>query len=505
MTVTVSFAGEIVQTKEYSFKNDSQTWSAKVTAKVDKAQVKPGEEFNISLSVENISGADEVNVSNVIWQLTNYAQRVGDSASNLLGWYSVLDGKLDPDDPYQDVYDAVTKTGTNGLNVSNSSPVYFYSIKASAEEGKEVKISELTLNAKVKTKKDAQTGTAKLFGDAVSLMINTSQTTDGIHFDEIPIEITNNPTDDQTPTETTYTVSAKPSVTSAYVGDTFNVDVVASADQAADLAAVDAVLNYDKDLVKPIGATAIAINTTATPLYYTDGTNGITTDGTGKVYLYGSSAQTGTDGLVVATYQFEALKSGTASFSIADGAKIGKSGTTADIAAASGTASTVAINEVPDEKSLISNADYKGAPTGKQVLKYVAKDMPASGNAYFYGEDTTPLYYAYDNNDGKHVFLGFVDAGLTNDTLAAVTEKTGNYETLSYTGDINKNDSINAVDSLIAYDLATGVYSADSDMSTLTAQRRLEADINKDGTVTAADARAIMFKALGIADPELAQ
>lgn len=473
MTVTVSFAGETTSTTDYSYNG----WSVKVAMKVDKNQVKPGDEFKITLSVENISGADTVDFTEAYWSVCyDYVEK--------LVW--------------ADIIDSASATCTEGQKANLKEGIRYCNIFADTST---CKVTDLTATVTVKIKDTAAEQSRFLDGD---LTINTDSYDAVVYFDDIPISITNNPTD-PTPTEATYTVSAKPSVTSAYVGDTFNVDVVASADQAADLAAVDAVLNYDKDLVKPIGATAKAINTTATPLYYTDGTNGITTDGTGKVYLYGSSAQTGTDGLVVATYQFEALKSGTASFSIADGAKIGKSGTTADIAATSGTASTVAINEVPDEKSLISNADYKGAPTGKQVLKYVAKDMPASGNAYFYGEDTTPLYYAYDNNDGKHVFLGFVDAGLTNDTLAAVTEKTGNYETLSYTGDINKNDSINAVDSLIAYDLATGVYSADSDMSTLTAQRRLEADINKDGAVTAADARAIMFKALGIADPELAQ
>ncbi len=302
------------------------------------------------------------------------------------------------------------------------------------------------------------------------------------------------------PVEPAYEIAAKPSAESAYVDDTFNVDVVASADQTADLAAVDAVLKYDKDLVKP---TAVATKnlTKGEALYYTDGTNGVTTDGQGKIATYGDTASVGTDGLVVATYTFEALKAGTATFSIADGAKVGKSGKTAEFAATSAAAASVEIKEVPDEKILISNDVYKGAPTGKQVIKYISKNMPAEGSAYFYGDDTAPLYYAGDNDEGKHVFLGFVDSTLTLDTLGTVSEKTGTYEPLAYDGDLNVTGSVNAIDALIAYDLSNSIYAADTDMSKLSAKARLNADINKDGAVTAADARAILYKGLGINDP----
>ena len=302
------------------------------------------------------------------------------------------------------------------------------------------------------------------------------------------------------PVEPAYEIAAKPSAESAYVDDTFKVDVVASANQTADLAAVDAVLNYDKDLVKPTAVETKNL-TKGEALYYTNGTNGVTTEGQGKIATYGDTASVGTDGLVVATYTFEALKAGTATFSIADGAKVGKSGETAEFAATSAAAASVEINEVPDEKILISNDVYKGAPTGKQVLKYISKNMPAEGSAYFYGDDTAPLYYAGDNDEGKHVFLGFVDSTLTLDTLGTVSEKTGTYETLAYDGDLNVTGSVNAIDALIAYDLSNSIYAADTDMSKLSAKARLNADINKDGAVTAADARAILYKGLGINDP----
>lgn len=473
LTVPASFAADTVFSKDYTMRDGS--FSAKVNISVDKISVKPGDSFTMTLSADNISNADKVKFGSLYWAFANSVEKTA--------------------------YTKVTESPVIKAE-SHLSPSIVLGKKLKIEENNldSYVVSDLVVSLTFKVKEDAEP-TELTFSN--NCTINDSSIDSTVYFDSIKIAITDTPT----PTEATYTVSTKPSADSVYAGDKFNVDVVASADQATDLACVDAVLQYDKDLVKPISAKAKAIDTSddATVLYYTDGSNGVTTDGTGKVYLYGNSAQTGTDGLVVATYEFEALKSGNASFSISDGAKVGKSGSVADITAVSGDTSTVEIKVVPNEKSLISNADYKGAPDGKQVIKYVAKDMPADGNAYFYGEDASPLYYAYDNNDGKHVFLSFVDADLTNDTLADVAEKAGEYKTLSYTGDINGNSSINAVDSLIVYDLATGVYSTDSDMSILTAQHRLEADINKDGKVTAADARAIMFKALGIEDPELAQ
>ncbi len=480
-TVSVSFAAETVISKDLNAADNS--YSAKLNLKIDKTEVKPGDNIEISMGVENVLNADKTKF--------------------IIGVFDIYDTTKNEKEPFVNVLNSCeVSSTTDGLTVTNAvanAGKVMFQNKTSAD----INISDFVVKLNLKIKDNIE---SKVINLSPGITVNSTNLTDKIYFGTVQISITDTPTPDPTPTEATYTVSTKPSADSVYAGDEFNVDVVASADQATDLASLEAILQYDKELVKPVKAKAKAINTDYTPLFYTDGSNGVTTDGTGKIYIYGNSEQTGTGGLVVATYEFEALKPGNASFSIAKGARVGRTGKPdADITAISGATSTVEIKEKPDEKCLISNADYKGAPDGKQVLKYVAKDMPADGNAYFYGEDASPLYYAYDDSEGKHVFLGFVDAALTNDTLAAVTDKTGKYEILSYTGDINRNNSINAVDSLIAYDLATGVYSVDSDMSILTAQRRLEADINKDGKVTAADARAIMFKALGIDDPELAQ
>jgi len=280
-----------------------------------------------------------------------------------------------------------------------------------------------------------------------------------------------------------YTISPTTTATSADIGTTFDVDIVVSADE--DIAAVDAVLDFDTDYVRFVSAT---INSDAF-----DGDNS-SADQNG-LKAFGNSTAVG-DGLVVATYKFKAIAAGDAVFSIQDGAVFGKTGDTLNIPATSGAPVSVTINASGDDDDdettatvgLISNEDFNAAPTGYQVLRYVADTLPTG--AYFYGADSEALYYSGETENGKHVFLGFVDASLQTAGLAEVTDKAGTYVTLDYSGDLNGN-GITAVDALIAYDLSQGVYANDPDM---TAKMRFEADYNNDGAVTIDDARAILFK-----------
>lgn len=471
--IPVTFAADSTKnyTKDYVRENE---FTARVNINIDKEIVKPGESFTMTLSMENISNADVTELTKVSWVFITATQ--------------------------QEIWDSVKENMSVSYDESN------FSLKQKSTLVSFSKISDneayYITDFKASLKFDvSETAQATEFYLANAVNINSNSTDTRVYFDPITIKISNEETPADPPaTETSYTVSAKPSAESVYEGDTFTVDVVASADQAADLAAVDAVLNYDKDLVKPTSAVVKNLEN-GTALYYTDGSNGVTDDSQGKVTTWGDKASLGDEGLVAATYTFEALKTGVAEFSIADGAKIGKTGSTAEISAASGAAAKVEIKEIPDEKILISNDEYKGAPNGKQVLKYIAKDMPAEGSAYFYGEDEQSLYYAGEDSDGRHIFMGFVDNALTNDTVGEVSEKSGLYITLSQDGDLNESGSVNAVDSLIAYDIASLVYVDDADMSKLSAKVRFEADINRDGKVDAADARAIMYKALGISEP----
>ncbi len=317
---------------------------------------------------------------------------------------------------------------------------------------------------------------------------NEQNTVEGVG--PLIIEVEKTSSDDPAPAAS-YTVAPKAAQTEAHVGDNFTVDVAVSADQAdAGLAAVDAVLDYDSTLVKPISVTmADAFN---------QGTEDLGLNGTIKGY--GDGVTVGEDGVTVATYTFQALKAGDAEFSIADGAVVGTSGSAADIAAASGDKVTVTLKEKPLDMELISNDTYKAAPQGKQLLKLKAENLPSDGQAYFYGEETTPLVYAGEA-DGKQIFLGFVDASVTTDTLDTVTEKAADsYLSVKYDGDVNLNGTVNAIDALVTYDLSKQHpnYLNDADFTNLSAQSRLEADVNKDGTVTAADARAVLVKSLGL-------
>ena len=330
------------------------------------------------------------------------------------------------------------------------------------------------------------------------------QTTKVASTDTFDIKIVDSTSDPGGETESpSYTISPVVTDTAKQVGDTFTVSAVVTADQAdAGLAAVDAVLNYDKNLVKPVSSSTATL-TEGTAGYYGDGETGITTDGTGRINTWGTSVPVGDSGVAVATYTFEAVAPGDAVFRIADGALVGQSGNPADIAATAGEAATVTISEAPAEIGLISNETYKGAPDGFQILRYAANALPAEGNAFFYGEDTTPLFYAgQDEETGKHVFFGFVDSTLTEVSPESVQEKSGEYITLAHDGDINLNEAVNAIDSLIAYDLSNGnqTYREDSGFAALSGQSRLEADVNNDGVVSADDARAAMYKALGIAE-----
>lgn len=463
LTVSVAFAADTVFSKKYEMKDGS--FSAEVNLTIDKVSVKPGESFTFTLSADNISNADKVTFKNLDWTFAD----------------SVEKGK------YKAVAEVpVVKTA------DHLKPRMVLEKRLKIEENSldSYMVSDLKVSLTFNVKNDAEP-TKLTFSNIFTL--NDDPNNIRVNFDPVEINISNEDTPAEPPaTETSYTVSAKPSAESVYVGDTIKVDVVASADKAADLAAVDAVLNYDKDLVKPTGAKAgELLNKGEVPLYGKE-------DGKRRIAVVGDKTSVDDKGLVVATYEFEALKTGDATFSISD-AKVGATGNPTDIDAKSGDPVSVEIKEIPDEKQLISNDTYKGAPTGKQVLKYIAKAMPAEGNTYFYGDDA--LYYAGEDADGKHVFLGFVNKDLTNETVGDVAEKVGTIVALSDSGDLNGNESVNAIDALIAYDLASGIYSDDANMSKLSAKARLEADINRDGKVDAADARAIVYKALGMPVP----
>ena len=470
MTVSAAFAAETVMEKDMT----ASDFTAKACLSISDTTVMPGDTITVKLWVENVENADTAS-----------------RAQYRLGLFD--------NDPYSDVFeigDVIVsdlfqfEAAFNGTGYVNCRP----------KDATTAHVSDFEITVELKVKEDAQIQVFELkpiFRAFPSSVVTAD-------FGTVSIEITDSTSDPGSETESpSYIISPVVTDTAKQVGDTFTVSAVVTADQAdAGLAAVDAVLNYDKNLVKPVSSSTATL-TEGTAGYYGDGETGITTDGTGRINTWGTSVPVGDSGVTVATYTFEAVAPGDAVFSIADGALVGQTANPAEIATTLGEPVTVTISEAPAEIGLISNETYKGAPDGFQILRYAANALPAEGNAFFYGEDTTPLFYAgQDEETGKHVFLGFVDSTLTEVSPESVQEKSGEYITLAHDGDINLNEAVNAIDSLIAYDLSNGnqTYREDSGFAALSGQSRLEADVNNDGVVSADDARAAMYKALGIVE-----
>lgn len=467
-----AFGAESVMTEEMT----GSDFRANVNLSISNTSVRPGDRFTVTIGIDNIENADTA----------------------LRGVYRLfLFERNSSCDTVFDFDNMVVTLPENLSVVSNSFTRGGYLEVRPNDYGQSI-VNDFNMAITLKVKEDAALQTWNLVPEFRVMMNETNI----VEFTPVSLNITDSTSDpgDGETESPSYTISPVVTDTAKHVGETFTVSAVVTADQAdAGLAAVDAMLNYDEDLVKPVGASTVTL-TEGSAGYYGDGETGITTDGTGKINTWGSSTQVGDSGVTVATYTFEAITPGDAVFSIADGAKVGQSGNSADIAATAGESVTVTISEAPEEIGLISNNIYKGAPDGFQILRYAANALPAEENAYFYGEDTTPLFYAGQNEDGKYVFLGFVGNTLTEVSPESVQEKSGTYCTLAHDGDINLNEEVNAIDSLIAYDLSieNQTYLADSAFAALPMQSRLEADVNNDGVVSADDARAAMYKALGI-------
>lgn len=468
---TVTISKDYTSAEEGCTTETYQPFSAKVNISIDKATVKPGESFKITLSVDNISNADQVPLNLLIWDFATSAQA--------RALYSVVNYPSMSCDNSNVTTRCIPDDGPTKAKCMNNNDSSYH-------------IADTEVSLEFVVKEEITDNIELEFTNAVYL--NNKYAAGKITLDPIKMKIAGR--------DNPYTVSAKPSVESVYLGRTFTVDVVASADEETDFAAVDTVLNYDKELVKPVSAEVKNLGTeNGKALYYTDGTNGVTEDGKGRLTTYGGKTALDKNGLVVATYTFEAIKTGTAQFSITD-PKIGKTDQTVEMSAAVGDPASVEITEIPEDVEIIYYHKYTACPYGKCIIKYTAKAMPAEGNAYFYGDEEQPLYYAGESEDGRPVFLGFTPTVVAPD-LKPITEKTGNYVTLAYDGDLNKNGNVNAIDALIAYDLAvdSDFYRKDTEFSSLGTQERFEADVNRDYVIDAKDARAIMYMALGISDP----
>jgi hypothetical protein len=148
-----------------------------------------------------------------------------------------------------------------------------------------------------------------------------------------------------------------------------------------------------------------------------------------------------------------------------------------------GAPSSITIKFIPvDAGKFEVVAGSKLAPSGSKVIAFLAPD---STGGYTYGG--ADMFYAPAIGAASERWFIYIvpDSVTTYETPVSVpVAKTAG-------GDVNGNSAVNIVDAQIALDLANGATSADFDA--LTAAQRLNADVNGDGMLTAADARAIQY------------
>ena len=286
---------------------------------------------------------------------------------------------------------------------------------------------------------------------------------------------------DPTPTGS-YTASlGTPSPEKVAPGETFTVDVMMTSE--SDLAAGELELSYDPEFAT-IKSIALAEG------LQSSGEQTIDNDaGTAKISFFGNTASAA-DGLTVATVTFEAASEGTASVSITS-ATAAASGNTADLDV---TVPSSPVTVTVEASDTITVSTYTPSYT---LVKYIPAAPLEAGQVAMYSDH--PMY-TLTKEDGTVTWLYLAESGVTTETAE------GNITTGAGTaggavalpgavadllaGDLNSSNAVNIVDAQIAYDVATEVY---SDFTKVDMLHWLMADVNGDGTVTTADARAIQI------------
>lgn len=274
---------------------------------------------------------------------------------------------------------------------------------------------------------------------------------------------------------TTQTVTAALSAdkTAYDVGDTVTVTAALTPSEAAKLSSGSLKFSYDTDKLTFTGAAA----STAIAGAKATADNGVCT--ASFTTASGSEINATTEGLVLATFTFEAKKAGTASFAVSEVVAGGENAAT--MTTANGDGLSVTVNALPDVTTSDFGSDYK-------LVKYVADALPASGSAYFLGDTALTYVPAYATGDaaGKYVFVALVTA---EPTEKSVTEKTGTYDTIDpASGDANTDTATNILDAqVVIYMVAQNIKAAD------TGYDWLNSDVNGDCVIDALDAQAIQY------------
>ena len=195
--------------------------------------------------------------------------------------------------------------------------------------------------------------------------------------------------------------------------------------------------------------------------------------GTAKVSFLGDTEFDATEGFVVATITFNAVAEGTVNLAFADGAVAAAKMVTADIDLEASTASV----DIAGIEFEVSEEEYAAG----YHLVTCTSDIPEGSVPTFKGEN---MFKVGDD----YVALVKDAESVTAADFAVVAGEAGS---IVRDGDVNANGAVNIVDAQVAYDAATAVY---TDFTVLPMSGWLNADVNNDDSVTAADAFAIQYK-----------
>jgi len=280
------------------------------------------------------------------------------------------------------------------------------------------------------------------------------------------------------PETSPYTVSAVTADSPQVGGGNFTIDVQVAADESTPYAAFQTGFTYDaakmtfvSGTVNPaLGAANSEINASA---------------GTGTISFYGAAAAAGSTPDTVATLTFAPIDAGNdVEFAITN-PKYAVSGDTANQQAAAGAVLKFNIAAAAPTQTVTFDTTSKFAPTGYKLLKYV----PGS-DAGNYTYSTAPMYKV--TIEGVTTYVYIVSSSVDDST--ALSNVAAGGTSPSATGEMNGDSLIDIVDAQIVHDLVTGHtnYTGD-DFTKLTIEQRLNGDVNHDGVLDAADARAIQY------------
>lgn len=143
--------------------------------------------------------------------------------------------------------------------------------------------------------------------------------------------------------------------------------------------------------------------------------------------------------------------------------------------------------------AFISWDEYNALPSGTKLLKLTAPIRLEEQACYLQGQVLyySPLYS--DPEEGLHVYLLGVNAGVAKEeVLAGIQILEGDNPVLSYNKDVNQDRRVDSTDVVLVYGFFKWLHLEDPDYAKVSMRKRLEADVNGDGVVDTTDATIVL-------------